>query len=105
LSSHREETPRFEGDSERGQFIMPREQIEPKKGDKRYVCLACLCCLNLQHWTLTVMPWFRVYLRGIEQGRSWLATNEVEVLQEFIRKKASELKEDAILACRLAEIQ
>ena len=41
------------------------------------------------------MPWFRVYLRGIEQGRSWLATNEVEVLQEFIRIKASELKEDA----------
>jgi hypothetical protein len=37
LSSHREETRRFEGDSQRGQVIMPREQIEPKRSAKRYV--------------------------------------------------------------------
>jgi hypothetical protein len=41
------------------------------------------------------MPWFRIYVRGIDQGRSWFATNEAEVLQEFIRNKASDLKEDA----------
>jgi hypothetical protein len=41
------------------------------------------------------MPWFRVYVRGIDQGHSWLATNEAEVLQKFIRNKANDLKEDA----------
>ena len=31
------------------------------------------------------MPWFRIYLRGVDQGHSWFATNEEEVLQNFVR--------------------
>ena len=41
------------------------------------------------------MPWFRIYLRGVDQGRSWFATNEVEVLQHFVRIKGADLKKEA----------
>ena len=41
------------------------------------------------------MPWFRVLVQGVDQGRSWFATNETEVLQVFIRSKASDLDNDA----------
>jgi hypothetical protein len=32
------------------------------------------------------VPWFRIRLRGVDQGHSWFATNEEEVLQNFVRK-------------------
>jgi hypothetical protein len=41
------------------------------------------------------MPWFRIHLRGVDQGRSWFATNEVEVLQNFVRIKGTDLKREA----------
>jgi hypothetical protein len=41
------------------------------------------------------MPWFRIHLRGVDQGRSWLATNEGEVLQTFVRIKGADLKKEA----------
>jgi hypothetical protein len=31
------------------------------------------------------VPWFRIHLRGVDQGHSWFATNEEEVLQNFVR--------------------
>ena len=31
------------------------------------------------------MPWFRIHLHGVDQGHSWFATNEEEVLQNFVR--------------------
>jgi uncharacterized protein (DUF736 family) len=42
-----------------------------------------------------VMPWFRVHLRGVDVGRSWFATNEDEVLQNFVRIKGADLKKEA----------
>jgi hypothetical protein len=41
------------------------------------------------------MPWFRVFVQGVDQGHSWFATNEAEVLQDFIRTKASDREKDA----------
>jgi hypothetical protein len=41
------------------------------------------------------MPWFRVHVRGVDQGRSWFATNGDEVLQNFIRVKGADLKKEA----------
>jgi hypothetical protein len=41
------------------------------------------------------MPWFRIHLRGVDQGRSWFATNEGEVLQNFVRIKGADLKSEA----------
>ena len=41
------------------------------------------------------MPWFRIYLRGVDQGRSWFATNEHEVLQVFVRNRGADLKKEA----------
>jgi hypothetical protein len=41
------------------------------------------------------MPWFRVHLRGVDQGRSWFATNEGEVFQTFVRNKGADLKKEA----------
>jgi hypothetical protein len=41
------------------------------------------------------MPWFRIHLRGVDQGRSWFATNEGEVLQTFVGAKGADLKKEA----------
>jgi hypothetical protein len=41
------------------------------------------------------VPWFRIHLRGVDQGRSWFATNEGEVLQTFVRIKGADLKKEA----------
>jgi len=34
-------------------------------------------------------------LRGFDQGRSWFATNEDEVLRNFVRIKGADLKKGA----------
>jgi hypothetical protein len=41
------------------------------------------------------MPWFRIQVRGVDQGRSWYATNEEEVLQNFLRSQSRNLESDA----------
>ena len=41
------------------------------------------------------MPWFRIYLNDVDQGHSWLATNEEEVLQNFVRLKGGDLERAA----------
>ena len=41
------------------------------------------------------MPWFQIQLRGVDQGHSWFATNEDEVLQNFVRIKGADLKKEA----------
>jgi hypothetical protein len=42
-----------------------------------------------------VVPWFRIYLNDVDQGHSWLATNEEEVLQNFVRLKGDDLERAA----------
>ena len=44
---------------------------------------------------LAVVPWFRIYLNDVDQGHSWLATNEEEVLQNFVRLKGDDLERAA----------
>jgi hypothetical protein len=41
------------------------------------------------------VPWFRIQVRGVDQGRSWYATNEEEVLQNFVRTQSRNLEGDA----------
>jgi hypothetical protein len=41
------------------------------------------------------VPWFRIQLRGVDQGHAWYATNEEEVLQNFVRGQPRSLKTDA----------
>lgn len=41
------------------------------------------------------MPRFRIQLRGVDQGHAWYATNEEEVLQNFVRGRPRSLKTDA----------
>ena len=41
------------------------------------------------------MPWFRIEVRGVDQGHSWYATNEEEVLQNFLRSQSRNLESDA----------
>jgi len=41
------------------------------------------------------VPWFRIQVRGVDQGRSWYATNEEEVLQNFVRSLPRNLERDA----------
>ena len=41
------------------------------------------------------MPWFRIYVNDVDQGHSWLATNEEEVLQNFVRLKGDDLERAA----------
>ena len=41
------------------------------------------------------MPWFRIQVRGVDQGHSWYATNEEEVLQNFLRSQSRNLESDA----------
>jgi hypothetical protein len=31
------------------------------------------------------VPWFCIHLRGVDEGHSWFATNEEEVLENFVR--------------------
>jgi hypothetical protein len=37
---------------------------------------------------------FRIHLRGVDQGHSWFATNEEEVLQNFVRIQGANLEKD-----------
>jgi hypothetical protein len=39
------------------------------------------------------VPWFRVHLDGVDQEQSWFATNEEEVLQNFVRVNGGNLEE------------
>ena len=41
------------------------------------------------------MPWYRIHLNDVDQGHSWLATNEEEVLQNFLRLKSGDLERAA----------
>ena len=41
------------------------------------------------------MPWFRIQLRGVDQGHAWYATNEEEVLPNFVRGQPRSLQTDA----------
>jgi hypothetical protein len=41
------------------------------------------------------VPWFRIEVRGVDQGHSWYATNEEEVLQNFLRSQSRNLESDA----------
>jgi hypothetical protein len=41
------------------------------------------------------MPWFRIQVRGVDQGHSWYATNEEEVLQNFVRSQSRNPERDA----------
>jgi hypothetical protein len=38
------------------------------------------------------VPWFRIHLDDVDQGQSWFATNEEEVLQNFVRVKGGDLE-------------
>jgi hypothetical protein len=38
------------------------------------------------------VPWFRIQLRGVGQGHAWYATNEEEVLQNFVRGQPRSLQ-------------
>jgi hypothetical protein len=41
------------------------------------------------------VPWFRIQVRGVDQGHSWYATNEEEVLQNFVRIQSRNLERAA----------
>jgi hypothetical protein len=41
------------------------------------------------------MPWFSIQLQGVDQGNLWFATNEEEVLQNFVRIKGGDLEKNA----------
>jgi hypothetical protein len=38
------------------------------------------------------VPWFRIHLDDVDQRQSWFATNEEEVLQNFVRVKGGDLE-------------
>lgn len=38
------------------------------------------------------MPWFRIHVDDVDQGHAWLATNEEEVFQNFVRLNGGDLE-------------
>jgi hypothetical protein len=41
------------------------------------------------------VPWYRIHLNDVDQGHSLLATNEEQVLQNFLRLKSGDLERAA----------
>jgi hypothetical protein len=42
-----------------------------------------------------VVPWFRIRMDDVDQGHAWLATNEEEVFQNFVRLNGGDLEKRA----------